>query len=216
MKFALICGFLLLLGPDPCKLAWAADDGTILPFPPAPSASIAAPTLKESKHARRVEPNHLPEGAPNILIVLMDDVGFGVRRYLRRSGPYPYADQLRDEGIAYNHLPHHRDLLSDARSAADGPQSPSCRLGHDCRTCRRLGWLYRCHPQDLRRPWPKSSGTTATRPRHSASGTTRPRPRPRQWDRSTAGRPAMASSISTASLPARPRNGSRGWWKTRC
>ncbi len=27
---------------------------------------------------RRTEPNHLPPTAPNILIVLLDDVGFGL------------------------------------------------------------------------------------------------------------------------------------------
>ena len=53
-------------------------DGSVLPFPPVPSASIAAPTLQASKHQRREEANHLPAGAPNILIILLDDVGFGL------------------------------------------------------------------------------------------------------------------------------------------
>ena len=34
----------------------AADDGSALPFAAAPSASIAAPRLQDSKHQRRVEP----------------------------------------------------------------------------------------------------------------------------------------------------------------
>ena len=53
-------------------------DGATLPFPQAPSASTAAYTLAESTHQRRVEPRHLPEDAPNILVVLLDDVGFGL------------------------------------------------------------------------------------------------------------------------------------------
>ena len=57
--------------------AAAPADGSVLPFPPVPSASVAGPTLQESKHQRRQEPNHLPPGAPNVLIVLLDDVGFG-------------------------------------------------------------------------------------------------------------------------------------------
>ena len=60
----LIAGLTSLDPLQPEGRAWAADDGTILPFPPAPSASIAAPTLKELKHVRRVEPNHLPAKAP--------------------------------------------------------------------------------------------------------------------------------------------------------
>ena len=56
----------------------APKDGSVLPFPPVPSASVAAETLQESKHQRRVEPNHLPKDAPNIVIILLDDVGFGL------------------------------------------------------------------------------------------------------------------------------------------
>jgi arylsulfatase len=53
------------------------DDGSVLPFPPTPSASKAGPTLQESTHKRSVELGRLPIGAPNVLIVLIDDVGFG-------------------------------------------------------------------------------------------------------------------------------------------
>lgn len=54
------------------------DDGSVLPLPPAPAASKAGPTLQESIHKRRVEPDRLPQGAPNVLMVLIDDAGFGV------------------------------------------------------------------------------------------------------------------------------------------
>jgi hypothetical protein len=40
-----------------------------------PSASVAAETLQESNHQRRVEPSHVPKDAPNIVIILLDDVG---------------------------------------------------------------------------------------------------------------------------------------------
>ena len=35
------------------------NDGSLLPFPPTPSASKARPTLQESTHKRRVEPDRL-------------------------------------------------------------------------------------------------------------------------------------------------------------
>ena len=54
------------------------NSGEILPFSPAPSASVTGETILDSKHQRRKEVSHLPEDAPNILIVLIDDVGFGV------------------------------------------------------------------------------------------------------------------------------------------
>jgi len=52
-------------------------DGSVLPFPPVPSASIARPRLQDSVHKRRAQPQHLKADAPNVLIVLLDDVGFG-------------------------------------------------------------------------------------------------------------------------------------------
>ncbi len=55
-----------------------AGDGSVLPFPPVPTASVAGPTLQESTMKWRQEPERLKPGAPNVLIVLIDDVGFGV------------------------------------------------------------------------------------------------------------------------------------------
>jgi len=49
----------------------------VLPFPPAPSGSKAGLTMEDSTYKKRVEPKHLVKGAPNILIILMDDVGPG-------------------------------------------------------------------------------------------------------------------------------------------
>jgi hypothetical protein len=50
----------------------------ILPFPPTPSASRAGRTMQESSYQNRVRPRRLPEDAPNILIVLIDDAGPGL------------------------------------------------------------------------------------------------------------------------------------------
>jgi len=47
----------------------------ILPFPPTPSASKAGLTMETSTYKKRVEQKHLADGAPNILIILMDDLG---------------------------------------------------------------------------------------------------------------------------------------------
>src|SRR5262245_10364598 len=42
----------------------AAVDGSILPFPPTPSTSIAGPTMADSQYQKRVEPQRLSQGAP--------------------------------------------------------------------------------------------------------------------------------------------------------
>ena len=58
-------------------LASTAGAQEILPFPPAPSGSTPGLTIQDSTYKKRIEPKRLAEGAPNILIVLMDDLGPG-------------------------------------------------------------------------------------------------------------------------------------------
>jgi len=86
----------------PERFAYAANDGSVLPFQPVPSASIAGPTLKESTHKRRVDVKHLAPNAPNILIVLMDDVGYGVPDTFGGFVHTPTLSKLAGEGISYN------------------------------------------------------------------------------------------------------------------
>lgn len=49
----------------------------VQPFPTPPMGGKVAPTMQESVHKWREAPRHLPEDAPNILIVMLDDAGFG-------------------------------------------------------------------------------------------------------------------------------------------
>lgn len=94
----------------------AVDDGSVLPFPPAPSASIAKPRLQDSVMKRRVEPNRLPADAPNILIILIDDVGFGTPDTFGGFAHTPTLSKLRDEGISYNRF-HTTSICSPTRAA---------------------------------------------------------------------------------------------------
>ena len=121
--------------------------GAVLPFPPVPTASTAGPTLQESKHVRRAEPNHLPPDAPNILIVLLDDVGFGLAGHAWRRGPYADVDAPRQRGHRLQPVPYDLDLLADAGGAADRAQSPARRVRHDRRAGARFRRLHRRHPK---------------------------------------------------------------------
>jgi len=88
----------------------------VLPFPPTPSASVAGPTLQDSKHVRRIEPNRLPPNAPNILIVLLDDVGFGLPDTFGGGIATPTLTRLANEGISYNTF-HTTSICSPTRAA---------------------------------------------------------------------------------------------------
>ena len=104
----------LLLAATPA--AAAPDDGSILPFPPTPSASVAGRTLQESTMEWRVEPNRLPVDAPNILIILIDDVGFGTPDTFGGPIHTPTLSRMAEEGIRYNAF-HTTSICSPTRAA---------------------------------------------------------------------------------------------------
>ena len=92
------------------------SDGSVLPFPPVPSASKAAPRLQDSIHKRRAQPAHLKPGAPNVLIILIDDVGFGQASTFGGEINTPTLSRLADQGISYNTF-HTTSICSPTRAA---------------------------------------------------------------------------------------------------
>ncbi|MCX7111248.1 MAG: arylsulfatase [Proteobacteria bacterium] len=91
-------------------------DGSVLPFPPTPSASVAAPRLQDSKHHRRVGQNHTPKNAPNILIILLDDVGFGLPDTYGGPIHTPTLTRIANQGISYNAF-HTTAICSPTRAS---------------------------------------------------------------------------------------------------
>ena len=67
-------------------------------------------------HKRHVEPEHLPKDAPNILIILIDDAGFGTPDTFGGFAHTPTLTKLRDEGISYNRF-HTTSICSPTRAA---------------------------------------------------------------------------------------------------
>lgn len=90
--------------------------GAVLPFPEPPSASVAGESLGDSKHMRREHPSHLPKDAPNIIIVLMDDVGFGTPSTFGGEVNTPTLSRVASEGICYNEF-HTTAICSPTRAS---------------------------------------------------------------------------------------------------
>jgi len=88
----------------------------ILPFPPTPSGSTAGLTMKDSIHNKRVEPNRLPANAPNILIILIDDVGPATPATYGGEIHTPTLDRVAKMGISYNRF-HSTAMCSPTRAA---------------------------------------------------------------------------------------------------
>ena len=127
----------------------------------------------------------------------------------------PTLDRIIKERHLLQPLPHHRHVLAHAGVAADRPQPSPRRQRPDRGAGERLGRLLGHHPEEQRH---RRRGAEELRLRHrrpGASGTTRPPRRRPPPARSSTGRPATASSTSTASWPARRRSTSRTWCATR-
>lgn len=76
-------------------------DGSVLPFPAEPMKGVAQPRLQDSTMEWPAAAQRLPEKAPNILIVLLDDVGFGVSETFGGEVHTPTLSRLAKEGISY-------------------------------------------------------------------------------------------------------------------
>ena len=97
-------------------LAATASAQDVLPFPPTPSASIAGLTIQDSTYKKRVEPKRLADGAPNILIILMDDIGPATASTYGGEINTPTLDRVAKMGVSFNRF-HTTAMCSPTRAA---------------------------------------------------------------------------------------------------
>jgi len=88
----------------------------VLPFPEPPMGGKVGPTMQQSVHQWREQPRHLPADAPNILIVMFDDAGFGQPSTFGGEIATPTMSRLAEEGICYNAF-HTTAMCSPTRAA---------------------------------------------------------------------------------------------------
>ncbi|MCR9293670.1 MAG: sulfatase-like hydrolase/transferase, partial [bacterium] len=88
----------------------------ILPFPPKPSGSTAGRTIQESVYSPLPVTSRLPNDAPNIIIVLIDDVGPGQSSTFGGEIATPTMDRIAGEGVAYNRF-HTTAMCSPTRAS---------------------------------------------------------------------------------------------------
>ena len=182
------------------------DTRTVLPRPSPPFAGQIGRTWEQSR-PDFPKPLSAPEGAPNVLLVLTDDTGFGHASTFGGGAATPALERLAANGLRYNRF-HTTALCSPTRAALlTGRNHHSVGTGvimEMATVIRVIPASSRTAPQDSRR----SCASTDMPPAASASGTTRPRSKSAQPDPSSAGRPAAhgASNTSMASWPAKRIN----------
>ena len=75
------------------------------------------------------DPGSTPTGgAPNVLVVLLDDVGFGASSVFGGPCQTPVAERLAGNGLRHKPVSHDRAVCPGTGGASDGSQSP---LGGD-------------------------------------------------------------------------------------
>lgn len=91
------------------------EGDTVLPYPAEPFAGVIRKTVGRSK---AVFPGDLkaPERAPNVLLILTDDVGFSASSTFGGPVPTPNLDTLASNGLIYNRF-HTTAICSPTRAA---------------------------------------------------------------------------------------------------
>jgi arylsulfatase A-like enzyme len=89
---------------------------SVLPRPDFHFKGNVGRTYLDSDKAQFPQPVKAPQGAPNILLILLDDAGFGQFSTFGGGIPSPTMDKLAAEGLRYNRF-HTTALCSPTRAA---------------------------------------------------------------------------------------------------
>ena len=147
----LIAAIQALCGPQfPTNVHAAAPesketDRTVLPIADRGYQGVVERTLGGSKPD--FPPTvKVPERAPNVVLILLDDAGFGNPSTFGGPVQTPTFEKLSTSGLRHNRF-HVTGLCSPTRGPLVRPQSSHRGFWIRCRTRGRLSWLLGCWPR---------------------------------------------------------------------
>jgi arylsulfatase len=130
-----------------------ANGGTpsVLPRPDFHFPGSVGRTYLDSDPPQFPQPVQAPKGAPNVVLILIDDVGFGQFSTFGGGVPSPTMDKLAAEGLRYNRFHttalcsptraalitgrnHHSAAFASIAEAATGYDGYTCVLPRNCGT----------------------------------------------------------------------------------
>jgi arylsulfatase len=102
--------------PNPDGSGSGSGTPNVLPRPDFHFSGEVGRTYLDSDPAQFPQPVKAPAGAPNIVLILLDDAGFGQFSTFGGGVPSPTMDRLAKEGLRYNRF-HTTALCSPTRAA---------------------------------------------------------------------------------------------------
>ena len=110
------------------KPSKSSVDRSKLPLPEPPFKGVIGKTYVDSKEDWPAVPKP-PEGAPNVVVILLDDVGFGQVSTFGGPVPTPELDKLAAKGLRYNRF-HTTAICGPSRAALiTGRNHHNCGVG---------------------------------------------------------------------------------------
>ncbi|MGE0666927.1 MAG: sulfatase-like hydrolase/transferase [Sphingomonadales bacterium] len=99
-----------------CTVASGAPALEVLPKPESRQPPVSARTIADAPPEAWPERRQAPKGAPNILVIMTDDIGFAASSTFGGPIPTPTLDALAREGLRYNQF-NTSALCSPTRAA---------------------------------------------------------------------------------------------------
>src|SRR3954452_11800792 len=104
-------------GRPPLKRSRSDVARSVLPIPERPHTGLVTYDAKNPETAfPAIEPLRPPQGAPNILVIMLDDAGFGAASAFGGPCQTPTFQRLAAEGLRFNRF-HSTALCSPSRQA---------------------------------------------------------------------------------------------------
>jgi arylsulfatase len=128
LGFFVVSGPLAVLSAQETKPQSSLEASSQLPKPDPEFKGKISETYKESTPSYPL-PVRAPKGSPNVLVILLDDVGFGMCSTFGGPVPTPHMDKLANNGLKYTRF-HTTALCSPTRAALlAGRNHHSCGTG---------------------------------------------------------------------------------------
>src|SRR5215472_12359682 len=116
IRYSLSIALISVAGATAQTAKPSSGTSSVLPRPDFHFSGNVGRTYQDSDPAQFPQPVQAPKGAPNVVLILIDDAGFGQFSTFGGSVPSPTMDKLAAEGLRFNNF-HTTALCSPTRAA---------------------------------------------------------------------------------------------------